>query len=69
MTQAFTQCTNIHKYGNTSSVSIPITIIDQLKDKLNGNRKLLLSGFGVGMSWATAVINTKDVTISDIVQI
>lgn len=59
----------IEKYGNTSSVSIPITIVDQLKDKLEGHKKLLLSGFGVGMSWATAILPTKNIQISDIVEI
>lgn len=59
----------IEKYGNTSSVSIPITIVDQLKDKLNGQKQLLLSGFGVGMSWATAVIPTLDIFISEVVEV
>ena len=59
----------IEKFGNTSSVSIPLTIADQLKDKLQGNKKLLLSGFGVGMSWATAVINSKDLSIAEIVEV
>lgn len=59
----------IEKYGNTSSVSIPITIVDQLKDKLGGRKKLLLSGFGVGMSWATAVLPTQDVQISGVVEV
>ena len=59
----------IEKYGNTSSVSIPITIVDQLKDKLKGNKKLLLSGFGVGMSWASAVIPVNDLSISDIIEV
>jgi 3-oxoacyl-[acyl-carrier-protein] synthase-3 len=59
----------IEKYGNTSSVSIPITIVDQLKGKLKGDKTLLLSGFGVGMSWATAVVPVKDVSISEIVEI
>lgn len=59
----------IEKYGNTSSVSIPITIVDQLKGKLNGQKKLLLSGFGVGMSWATAVIPTFEVFISEVVEV
>jgi 3-oxoacyl-[acyl-carrier-protein] synthase-3 len=53
----------IEKFGNTSSVSIPLTIIDKLKDDLNGEKKLLLSGFGVGMSWGTAVLNTRNVKI------
>jgi 3-oxoacyl-[acyl-carrier-protein] synthase-3 len=59
----------IQKYGNTSSVSIPITIVDQLKGQLHSPKKLLLCGFGVGMSWATAVIPTNQINISDIVEV
>jgi 3-oxoacyl-[acyl-carrier-protein] synthase-3 len=59
----------ISKYGNTSSVSIPITIVDQLKDKLESPKKLLLCGFGVGMSWATAILPTKQINISIIVEV
>lgn len=61
--------TTIEKYGNTSSVSIPITIVDQLKNKLGGKNKILLSGFGVGMSWATAALNTQNIKISEIVEV
>ena len=59
----------IQKYGNTSSVSTPITIVDQLKGQLHSPKKLLLCGFGVGMSWATAVIPTNQINISDIVEV
>ena len=59
----------IAKYGNTSSVSVPLTIVSELKDKLNGNHKLLLSAFGVGMTWATAIVNFNNCKISDIVEI
>ena len=59
----------IAKYGNTSSVSIPITIVDQLKDKLKGEKNLFLCGFGVGMSWATAIVKTNNLRISEIVEI
>lgn len=60
----------IHKYGNTSSVSIPLTIISELKEDLNAhNRKVLFSGFGVGMTWATAVMDIVDCRISDIVEV
>jgi 3-oxoacyl-[acyl-carrier-protein] synthase III len=61
--------TTIEKFGNTSSVSIPITMVSELKDKLIERKKLLLCGFGVGLSWATAVINTDNCKISDIVEI
>ena len=59
----------IAKYGNTSSVSVPLTIVDQLKDKMNGHNKLLLSAFGVGMTWATAIVPFEDCKISDIVEV
>lgn len=59
----------IDKYGNTSSVSVPLTIVDQLKDKLDGNRKLFLSAFGVGMTWVTAIVPFVDCHISDVVEV
>ena len=59
----------IQKYGNTSSVSIPLTIVSELKDKMAGEKKLLLNAFGVGMAWATAIVPFVDCKISDIVEI
>ncbi|MEE4257629.1 MAG: 3-oxoacyl-[acyl-carrier-protein] synthase III C-terminal domain-containing protein, partial [Bacteroidales bacterium] len=52
-------------YGNTSSVSIPLTIVSELKDKLDGEKKILLCGFGVGLSWATAIVNINKCHICD----
>ena len=59
----------IEKYGNTSSVSVPLTIVSELKNKLVGEKTLLLSAFGVGMTWATAIIPFVDTKISDIVEV
>ena len=59
----------IAKYGNTSSVSVPLTIVSELRGKLDGDKKLLLSAFGVGMTWATAIINFNTCKISDIVEV
>lgn len=59
----------IQKYGNTSSVSVPLTIISELRGKLQGNNKLMLSAFGVGMAWATALVPFVDCKISNIVEI
>lgn len=59
----------IGKYGNTSSVSVPLTIVSELKGKLNGNKTLLLSAFGVGMTWATGIVPFVDCNISDIVEV
>lgn len=59
----------IAQFGNTSSVSIPLTIVSQLQHNLEGSKKVMLCGFGVGMSWATAQITLTDCKISDIVEL
>lgn len=61
---------SLEKFGNTSSVSIPLTIVTQLHDKLKGGETLLLSGFGVGLSVASAIIKlNRDIHISKLVEI
>jgi 3-oxoacyl-[acyl-carrier-protein] synthase-3 len=45
----------LDKYGNTSSVSIPLSL-SSAKDRLGGGAKVVLSGFGVGLSWASCCI-------------
>ena len=57
----------IGKYGNTSSVSIPLTMVSELKEKLD-NKRVLLSGFGVGMTWASCIFDTDKCRISDIIE-
>ncbi len=41
-------------YGNTVSSSVPLMLTDLLADPLAG--KVLISGFGVGLSWSTTVL-------------
>lgn len=59
----------IEKFGNTSSVSVPLTIVSELGDKLNDNNTLFLSAFGVGMTWASAILNFKNCSIGKIVEV
>jgi 3-oxoacyl-[acyl-carrier-protein] synthase-3 len=59
----------IQKYGNTSSVSVPLTIVSELKNQLAGRKRLMLSAFGVGMAWATAIVPFVDCQVSDIVEV
>lgn len=59
----------IEKFGNTSSVSVPLTIVSELKDKMNGRKTLLMSAFGVGMTWATGVVSFVDTKISELVEV
>jgi 3-oxoacyl-[acyl-carrier-protein] synthase III len=62
---------SIEKYGNTSSASIPITMVHAMKNlgTENNPEKLLLCGFGVGLSWATAYIEVKNLVIPEIIEI
>jgi 3-oxoacyl-[acyl-carrier-protein] synthase-3 len=60
---------SLEKYGNTSSASIPLTIVTELKDKLNGEKKLLFCGFGVGLSWGSVYLTTNNIKILDIIEI
>ena len=60
---------SIAKFGNTSSVSIPLTIVSQLQGKLTEHRTAMLCAFGVGMSWATAFLHFNQCQISDIVEL
>jgi 3-oxoacyl-[acyl-carrier-protein] synthase-3 len=57
----------IKKYGNTSSVSIPLTMVSELKGKLD-KKRVLMSGFGVGMTWASCIIDIGICRISEIVE-
>ncbi len=57
-------------FGNTSSASIPLTIVTQLADKLiNGTYKLICCGFGVGLSWGTVALTTNNIVISKLVEV
>lgn len=59
----------IEKYGNTSSVSVPLTMVSELRAELSGRKSLMLCGFGVGLSWASALITVDGCFVSDIVEI
>lgn len=60
---------NLSKYGNTSSVSVPLTIVSELRNDLLEDKKILLSAFGVGLSWGSAILNMSGCKLSEIVEI
>ncbi|MEZ4916559.1 MAG: ketoacyl-ACP synthase III [Chitinophagales bacterium] len=59
----------LEKYGNTSSASIPVTIVDALSNKKQVNGNAILSGFGVGLSWGSAYINFSNTLVLPIGEI
>ncbi|PML53290.1 3-oxoacyl-[acyl-carrier-protein] synthase III C-terminal domain-containing protein [Vibrio lentus] len=55
----------VSKYGNQSSASIPCAICETLNHE-NKVDDVVLSGFGVGLSWASAVVSLNDTKISNV---
>lgn len=48
---------NLHKYGNISSASIPVALNEIYRDgKLTKGDNLVFVGFGGGLTWASAVV-------------
>jgi len=60
---------SINHFGNTSSASIPLTMVTQIKEQLQKSNTLLFSGFGVGFSWASCIFETDKIYCSDLIEI
>ncbi|MCX6158483.1 MAG: ketoacyl-ACP synthase III [Ignavibacteriae bacterium] len=59
---------SLGNYGNTSSATIPLTIVSNLNGKLGYENTLLLSGFGVGLSWGTSIIKVNNLYTSNVLE-
>ena len=60
----------MYRFGNTSSASIPLTIVTQLKGKFEDKpTKFICCGFGVGLSWGTVAFESKRMIVSEIVEV
>lgn len=55
-------------FGNTSSASIPLTIVTQLAGQLEGHKKIIGCAFGVGLSWGTVAFETDNLHVSQLVE-
>jgi 3-oxoacyl-[acyl-carrier-protein] synthase-3 len=48
---------NLEKYGNTSAGSVPLALDEALAEgRLRRGDLVVLSGFGAGLTWGTAVL-------------
>lgn len=60
----------IQDFGNTSSASIPLTIVSQLKGKIEDKTaRFICCGFGVGLSWGTVAFDQEGCVICDLVEV
>lgn len=61
---------SLHTFGNTSSASIPMTIVTQLRGKIeNKPTKLMCGFFGTGMTWGGVAMTTNNIMISELVEV
>ena len=62
---------SLHDFGNTSSASIPLTIVTKLKDACAVSEKnIICCGFGIGLSWGTSsFVLTPHCKIPDLVEV
>ena len=56
-------------FGNTSSASIPLTIVTQLKGKCESGKRFVCCGFGVGLSWGTVAFITDNLVVPTLVEV
>lgn len=53
---------NVSGYGNTVSSSIPIALVDMMKEHKAGLlKKVMICGFGVGLSWGGCAVDLTEV--------
>ena len=57
---------SLDRFGNTSSASIPLTIVSEL---IHANSKdVILCGFGAGLSWGSAYLSLENCNISSLIE-
>lgn len=60
----------LHDFGNTSSATIPLTITAKLRDRIAAEpQRVVMSGFGVGLSWASAYWDAENVVCPELVEV
>lgn len=58
----------LRDYGNTSSASIPLALVTELRDRLQtAATRLVLAGFGVGFSWAGVSLRCGPMVVPEVV--
>jgi 3-oxoacyl-[acyl-carrier-protein] synthase-3 len=61
---------SLELFGNTSCATIPLTMVDQLgSDLIHRKLNMLLSGFGVGLSWGSVLIESDQIVCPKLMEI
>jgi 3-oxoacyl-[acyl-carrier-protein] synthase-3 len=58
----------LHDLGNTSGASLPVTMTARIRDSLmEGKKKVLLSGFGIGLSWGSCIVDIDNAVFPEMI--
>lgn len=61
---------SLKNFGNTSSATIPLTMVTQLRDELRTKSLNMIGcGFGVGLSWGTVYFSTDKICVPKLIEI
>jgi len=61
---------SLQNFGNTSSASIPLTIVTQLQKQVKAKSlNLLMAGFGVGLSWGISSLPINKIVCPDLIEV
>jgi 3-oxoacyl-[acyl-carrier-protein] synthase-3 len=58
----------LDEFGNTSSASIPLTMVTRLQERLTCPAKLVLVGFGVGLAWSAVALEWENGIICPLIE-
>lgn len=59
---------SLKRFGNTSSASIPLTIVSEMRDGYEERSRTILSGFGAGLSWGSVMLDLSKCAISELIE-
>ena len=70
ITQTHKVLYSLEKYGNTSSASIPLTMVTEAAEALSSKQlTLCLCGFGVGFSWGSVLLKTDNMVCLPLIEL
>lgn len=59
----------LRDFGNSSGASLPVTMTARINKELEaGHKRVVLSGFGIGLSWGTALVDIENAKFPDLIE-
>jgi 3-oxoacyl-[acyl-carrier-protein] synthase-3 len=58
----------LHDFGNTSGASLPVTMTVRIREALmEGKKRVLMSGFGIGLSWGSCIVDIENAVFPELI--